>query len=48
LNLLVWRGPVHGSARPHAVIERLITEAGLVPRFSKTTGPWQVAVYCRR
>jgi hypothetical protein len=47
LNLLVWRGPVHASIRPHGVIERLVSEAGLMPHFSKTAGPWQVAVYCR-
>jgi magnesium-protoporphyrin O-methyltransferase len=47
LNRLVWRGPVHASIRAQGVIERLLSEAGLVPHFSKTTGPWQVAVYCR-
>lgn len=47
LNLLVWRGPVHASIRAHDAVEKLVGEAGLVPHFSKTTGPWQVAVYCR-
>jgi hypothetical protein len=47
MNLLVWRGPVHASVRPPAVIEALISEAGLVRCFLKTTGPWEVALYRR-
>jgi magnesium-protoporphyrin O-methyltransferase len=47
MNLVVWRGPVHASVRSPEVIERLTREAGLVRCFSKTTGPWQVAVYRR-
>jgi magnesium-protoporphyrin O-methyltransferase len=47
MNLLVWRGPVHASVPPADVIDRLTSEAGLVRFFSKTTGPWQVAVYRR-
>ena len=48
MNLVVWRGPVHASVRSPEVIERLTREAGLVRCFSKTTGPWQVAVFRRR
>ena len=48
MNLLVWRGPVHASVPSPDVIDRLTSEAGLVRFFSKTTGPWQVAVYRRR
>ena len=48
MNLLVWRGPVHASVPSPYVIDRLTSQAGLVRLFSKTTGPWQVAVYRRR
>lgn len=48
MNLVVWRGPVHASVRPHRVIERLVSEAGFVRYLSKAVGPWQVAVYRRR
>ena len=47
MNLLVWRGPVHASVPSPDVIDRLTSEAGLVRFFSKTMGPWQVAVYRR-
>ena len=47
MNLLVWHGPVHASVPSPPVIDRLISEAGLVRFFSKTIGPWQVAVYRR-
>ena len=47
MNLLVWRGPVHASVPSPDVIDRLTSEAGLVRFFSKTIGPWQVAVYRR-
>jgi magnesium-protoporphyrin O-methyltransferase len=47
MNLLVWRGPVHASVRSPEVIDRLAGEAGLVRYFSKTTGPWEVALYRR-
>ena len=47
MNLVAWRGPVHASVRSPEVIERLTREAGLIRCFSKTTGPWQVAVYRR-
>jgi hypothetical protein len=47
MNRLVWRGPVHASVPPPDVIDRLTSQAGLVRLFSKTTGPWQVAVYRR-
>lgn len=47
MNLLVWRGPVHASVRSPEVIDRLASEAGLVRCFSRTTGPWQIAVYRR-
>ena len=48
MNRLVWRGPVHASVPSPDVIDRLTSQAGLVRFFSKTTGPWQVAVYRRR
>jgi uncharacterized membrane protein len=48
MNLFVWRGPVHAYVRPPDVIDRVVSEAGLVRCFSSTTGPWQVAVYRRR
>jgi 2-polyprenyl-3-methyl-5-hydroxy-6-metoxy-1,4-benzoquinol methylase/uncharacterized membrane protein len=48
MNFLVWRGPVHASVRPPEEIDRLVSEAGLVRHFSRTSGPWQVAVYRRR
>lgn len=47
MNLLVWRGPVHASVRPPEMIDKLVSEAGLARYFSKTTGPWQIAVYRR-
>ena len=47
MNLLVWRGPVHATVPSPDVIDSLTSEAGLVRFFSKTTGPWQVAVYRR-
>jgi magnesium-protoporphyrin O-methyltransferase len=47
MNLLVWRGPVHASVRSPEVIEKLAREAGIVRYFSKTTGPWEVALYRR-
>jgi trans-aconitate methyltransferase len=47
MNLLVWRGPVHASVPSPEVIDRLTREANLVRFFSKTIGPWQVAVYRR-
>ena len=47
MNLLVWRGPVHASVPSPDVIDRLTSEANLVRFFSKTIGPWQVAVYRR-
>lgn len=47
MNLLVWRGPVRASVPSPDVIDRLTSQAGLVRFFSKTTGPWQVAVYRR-
>ena len=47
MNLVAWRGPVHASVHPPAVIDSLVSEAGLVRHFSKTTGPWQVTVYRR-
>jgi magnesium-protoporphyrin O-methyltransferase len=47
MNFLVWRGPVHASVPSPDVIDRLTSQAGLVRFFSKTTGPWQVAVYRR-
>ena len=47
MNRLVWRGPVHASVPSPEVIDRLTSQAGLVRLFSKTTGPWQVAVYRR-
>ena len=47
MNLLVWRGPVHASVPSTDVIDRLTSEANLVRFFSKTIGPWQVAVYRR-
>ena len=47
MNHLVWRGPVHTSVRSAEAIDRLMDEAGLVRCFSKTTGPWQVAIYRR-
>jgi hypothetical protein len=47
MNLLVWRGAVHASLPSPDVIDRLTSQAGLVRFFSKTTGPWQVAVYRR-
>ena len=47
MNRLVWRGPVHASVPSPDVIDRLTSQAGLVRVFSKTTGPWQVAVYRR-
>ena len=48
MNFLVWRGPVHAAVRPPGEIDRLVSEAGLVRHFSRTSGPWQVAVYRRR
>ena len=45
MNPLVWRGPVHASVRSPEVIDKLVSEAGLVRYFSKTTGPWEVALY---
>jgi hypothetical protein len=48
MNLLVWRGPVHASVPSPDVIDRLTSEAGLVRFFSKTIGPWRVAVYRRQ
>jgi magnesium-protoporphyrin O-methyltransferase len=48
MNFLVWRGPVHAAVRPPDEIDRLVSEAGLVRHFSRTSGPWQVAVYRRR
>lgn len=48
MNRVVWRGPVHAAVRSPEAIERLTREAGLIPCFSKTTGPWQVTVYRRR
>ena len=47
MNLLVWRGPVHASVRSPETIDKLAGEAGLVRFFSKTTGPWEVALYRR-
>jgi magnesium-protoporphyrin O-methyltransferase len=47
MNRLMWRGPVHASVPSPDVIDRLTSQAGLVLLFSKTTGPWQVAVYRR-
>ena len=47
MNLLVWRGSVRASVPSPEVIERLTSQAGLVRFFSKTAGPWQVAVYRR-
>jgi magnesium-protoporphyrin O-methyltransferase len=47
MNRLVWRGPVHASVPSPDVIDRLTSQAGLGRFFSKTTGPWQVAVYRR-
>jgi hypothetical protein len=47
MNLLVWRGPVHACVRSPDVIDRLANSVGLVRCFSKTTGPWQVALYRR-
>ena len=48
MNLAVWRGPVHASVPSPDVIDRLTSEAGLVRFFSKSSGPWEVAVYRRR
>jgi hypothetical protein len=47
MNLLVWRGPVHASVRSPEMIDKLASEAGIVRYFSKTTGPWEVALYRR-
>ena len=47
MNRLAWRGPVHASVPSPDMIDRLTSQAGLVRFFSKTTGPWQVAVYRR-
>jgi magnesium-protoporphyrin O-methyltransferase len=47
MNLLVWRGPVHARVPSSDVVDRLVGSAGLVRCFSKTTGPWQVALYRR-
>jgi hypothetical protein len=48
MNLFVWRGPVRACVRPPDVIDRVVSQAGLVRCFSSTTGPWQVAVYRRQ
>jgi magnesium-protoporphyrin O-methyltransferase len=48
MNRLVWRGCVRASVPAPEVIDRLTIEAGLVRFFSKTTGPWQVAVFRRQ
>jgi hypothetical protein len=48
MSFLVWRGPVHASVRLPEEIDRLVSQAGLVRHFSRTSGPWQVAVYRRR
>jgi hypothetical protein len=48
MNRLVWRGCVRACVPAPEVIERLTIEAGLVRFFSKTTGPWQVAVFRRQ
>jgi hypothetical protein len=48
MNRLVWRGRVHASVPSPDVIATLTSKAGLVRVFSKTTGPWQVAVYRRQ
>jgi hypothetical protein len=47
MNFLVWRGPVHASVRSPEEIDRLVGQAGLVRHFSRTSGPWQIAVYRR-
>lgn len=47
MNFVVWRGPVHASVRSPEVIDKLASEAGVVRCFSKTTGPWEVALYRR-
>jgi magnesium-protoporphyrin O-methyltransferase len=47
INLLV-RGPVRAAVRPVDAIERMVTEQGLRPHFTRTVGPvWQVTVYRR-
>jgi magnesium-protoporphyrin O-methyltransferase len=48
MNRLVWRGRVHAAVPSPDVIATLTSKAGLVRVFSKTTGPWQVAVYRRQ
>jgi len=48
MNLVLWRGPVHASVRSPQLIERVVSDAGLVRYFSKTVGPWEVAAYRRR
>ena len=47
MNLLVWRGRVHASVRSPELIDKLASEAGIVRYLSKTTGPWEVALYRR-
>jgi magnesium-protoporphyrin O-methyltransferase len=48
MNFFVWRGPVHASVCPPEEIDRLVSEAGLLRHFSRTSGPWQIEVYRRR
>jgi magnesium-protoporphyrin O-methyltransferase len=48
MNRLVWRGRVRAAVPSPEVIDELTIQAGLVRLFSKTTGPWQVAVYRRQ
>jgi magnesium-protoporphyrin O-methyltransferase len=47
MNRLVWHGRVRAAVPSPDVIDTLTTQAGLVRVFSKTTGPWQVAVFRR-
>jgi hypothetical protein len=36
------------AACPHTAVQKLVGGAGLLPCFSATAGPWQVALYRRR
>ena len=49
MNLLLrlLRKPVRASVRPHDAIERVARERGLISRFSRSVGPWQIAIFRR-